>query len=152
MHTLQSCGSLLNWCMSLRLPRRFIVFTMVGISGIVVNNLILYILIEFLFLHISIASLIAIQIAIFNNFIWNRKFTWKDRDMQGWDAIRKGLIKFTLVSWIAGGLNWLILLLLDYTTELHYIIANLIAILLASILNYLLNDFWTFKEKNTSGY
>lgn len=131
--------------MSIRLPTRFIVFTMVGVSGIVVNNVILYLLIEFLFLHISIASLIAIQIAIFNNFIWNRKYTWKDREMTGWDAIRKGLIRFTLVSWIAGALNWLILLALDYTTDLHYIFANLIAIFIASILNYFLNDFWTFR-------
>lgn len=137
--------------MSIRLPKRFIIFTMVGVSGIVVNNVILYLLIEYLFLHISIASLIAIQVAIFNNFIWNRKYTWKDREMKGWGAIRKGLIKFTLVSWIAGALNWLILLALDYTTDLHYIFANLIAIFIASILNYFLNDFWTFREKLKTG-
>ena len=122
------------------------IFTMVGISGIVVNNVLLYLLIEFLALPLSIASLFAIQLAIFNNFVWNRRFTWRDRDMRGWQAIRRGLIKFTLVSWIAGALNWLILLILDYTTDLHYIIANLIAILIASILNYVLNDFWTFKR------
>ena len=130
--------------MQFSFPKRFVVFTMVGISGIIVNNLVLYLLIEYLFLPLSIASLFAIQLAIFNNFIWNRKFTWRDREMLGWEAIKKGLLKFTLVSWVAGALNWLILLILDYTTDLHYIMANLIAIFIASILNYLLNDLWTF--------
>ena len=139
--------SQLNCWMEIKLPKRFIVFTMVGISGIFVNNAVLYLLIEYLFLPLSLASLVAIQLAIFNNFIWNRKFTWRDRGMKGWTAIRHGLLRFTLVSWVAGALNWLILLILDYTTDLHYILANLIAIFIASILNYVLNDFWTFKQK-----
>ena len=122
-------------------------FTMVGISGIVVNNGMLYAAVEYLYLPISIASLIAIQIAIFNNFIWNRRFTWADREMKGLEAIRTGLVRFTLVSWVAGALNWVLLLLLNHYTGLYYIVANLIAIFFASILNYLLNDFWTFKDQ-----
>ncbi len=133
--------------MQMKLPKRFITFTFVGISGIVVNNAILYYAKEYLYVPIAIASLIAIQIAIFNNFIWNRKFTWTDRAMKGFQAIKTGLIKFTLVSWIAGGLNWVILLLLHHYSGLHYILANLIAILMASVLNYFLNDLWTFRSK-----
>lgn len=112
-----------------------------------VNSGVLYAAIEYLFLPIAIASLIAIQIAIFNNFIWNRRYTWADRPMKGYGAIRAGLLRFTLVSWVAGALNWIILLLLTHYTGLYYIVANLIAIFFASILNYLLNDFWTFGEK-----
>lgn len=126
--------------------QRFIRFTLVGVSGILVNNAILYAGVEYMFLPLAIASLIAIQMAIFNNFAWNRRFTWNDRNMQGFQAIRSGLIKFTLVSWIAGGLNWVMLLLLNHMTDLHYIIANLVAILIASIVNYFLNDVWTFKS------
>ncbi len=136
--------------MQLKLPKRFITFTFVGISGIVVNNAILFYAKEYLYVPVSLASLIAIQIAIFNNFIWNRKFTWTDREMKGYQAIRTGLIKFTLVSWIAGGLNWVILLILYHSFGLHYIIANLIAILIASVLNYLLNDLWTFRHKGNA--
>ena len=132
--------------MQFPLPKRFVTFTFVGVSGIIVNNAVLYFAVENLFLPISIASLIAIQLAIFNNFIWNHRFTWADREMMGFQAIRDGLIRFTLVSWIAGGVNWVILLLLDHYSEIYYMVANLIAIFIASILNYLLNDNWTFKE------
>jgi len=120
---------------------------MVGISGIVVNNAILYYAKEYLFVPLPIASLIAIQLAIFNNFIWNHKFTWIDREMKGFEAIRAGLIKFTLVSWIAGALNWIVLMLLSHYAGLYYILANLIAILIASILNYFMNDLWTFRNR-----
>ncbi len=131
--------------MQFQFPKRFITFTFVGISGIVVNNAILFYAKEYLFVPIPIASLIAIQIAIFNNFIWNHRYTWTDREMKGFHAIRTGLLKFTAVSWIAGGLNWIILLLLTHYAGLYYILANLIAILAASILNYFLNDLWTFR-------
>ncbi|NQV16340.1 GtrA family protein [bacterium] len=133
--------------MQIRLPKRFIIFSLVGISGIVVNNAILYYAKEYLYIPIPIASLIAIQIAIFNNFIWNHRFTWMDREMRGYPAIRNGLFKFTMVSWIAGALNWIILLLLTHFAGLYYILANLIAILVASILNYFLNDLWTFQSQ-----
>ncbi len=136
----------LNSAMQMKLPRRFISFTFVGISGIVVNSAILYYAKEYLYVPIPIASLIAIQIAIFNNFFWNHRFTWTDREMKGFHAIRTGLIRFTLVSWIAGGLNWIILLLLHHYAGIHYILANLIAIFIASILNYFLNDLWTFRH------
>ncbi len=133
--------------MYFKLPKRFIIFTFVGISGIVVNNAILYYAKEYLFVPIPIASLIAIQLAIFNNFIWNHRFTWTDREMKGFSAIRTGLIKFTMVSWIAGVLNWIILLLLTHYAGIYYILANLIAIFIASILNYFLNDLWTFQTQ-----
>jgi len=135
--------------MQLKLPKRFLTFTLVGISGIVVNNTILYYAKEYLFVPIPIASLIAIQLAIFNNFIWNHRFTWTDREMKGFAAIRAGLIKFTMVSWIAGALNWIVLLLLTHYAGLYYILANLIAILIASVLNYFLNDLWTFRNRDT---
>lgn len=122
-------------------------FTFVGISGIFVNTAILYYAKEYLHVPVALASLIAIQIAIFNNFIWNHRFTWTDREMKGFQAIKKGLLKFTLVSWVAGGVNWIILLLLHHYGGIYYLIANLIAILVASILNYFLNDLWTFREK-----
>ncbi|MBT4362387.1 MAG: GtrA family protein [Candidatus Marinimicrobia bacterium] len=140
----------LNSSMQMKLPKRFISFTFVGISGIVVNSAILYYAKEYLYVSIPIASLFAIQLAIFNNFFWNHRFTWTDREMKGYQAIRTGLIRFTLVSWIAGGLNWIILLLLHHYVGIHYILANLIAIFIASILNYFLNDLWTFRHPGSN--
>lgn len=135
--------------MQFKFPRRFMIFTFVGISGIFVNSAILYYAKEYLHVPVAIASLFAIQIAIFNNFIWNHRFTWTDREMKGFDAIKMGLMRFTLVSWVAGGLNWIILLLLHHYAGIYYMFANLIAIFVASILNYFLNDLWTFRAKDT---
>ena len=74
----------LNSSMPLKLPKRFIAFSFVGISGIIVNSAILYYAKEFLYVPIPIASLIAIQIAIFNNFFWNHRFTRKRPEEDTW--------------------------------------------------------------------
>ncbi len=140
----------LNSPMQMKFPKRFISFSFVGLSGIVVNSAILYYAKEYLFVPIPIASLVAIQIAIFNNFVWNHRFTWIDREMTGFQAIRAGFIRFSLVSWIAGGLNWSLLLVLHHYAGIHYMLANLIAIFMASILNYFLNDLWTFRQRRSA--
>lgn len=134
--------------MQFNLPKRFITFSFVGVSGILVNQGILFYAHESLQVPLAFASLVAIQVAIINNFIWNRQFTWTDRPMQGFQAVKRGLIKFTLVSWVAGALNWVVLLLLTELLEIHYMLANLAAILVASVLNYFLNDLWTFRESS----
>jgi dolichol-phosphate mannosyltransferase len=134
--------------MQFQLPKRFLTFTAVGVSGIFVNQAVLFYVHDSLKVPLAIASLIAIQIAIINNFIWNRQFTWTDRPMKGFQAIKQGLIKFTLVSWVAGTLNWIILMILSKSFGIHYMIANLAAILVASILNYFLNDLWTFRRSH----
>ena len=128
------------------IPKRFLVFTLVGVSGIVVNSAMLLYVREILEVPLRLASLVGIQTAIFNNFIWNRKFTWTDRSMSGVKATGMGLIRFTMVSWIAGAMNWVLLMILTHWGGLHYFIANLLAILAASILNFFLNDLWTFKS------
>jgi len=38
--------------------------------------------------------------------------------------------------------------LLTELLEIHYMLANLAAILVASVLNYFLNDLWTFRESS----
>ena len=69
--------------------------------------------------------------------------------MNGFRAIRTGLLKFTTVSWVAGGLNWIILLVLTHGAGIYYMTSNLIAIAVASVLNYFLNDLWTFRRQDS---
>ena len=132
--------------MQYRIPKRFILFTLVGGSGILVNMLALYLMKQHGQITLALASPIAIQLAIFNNYIWNRQITWTDRKIAGLKGIRNSLIRFTMVSWIAGTVNWVLLLLLTHISHIHYLLANLMAILIASVLNYFLNDLWTFRK------
>jgi len=138
---------------------RYVKFGLVGASGTVVNLVVLYGAHEYLFRAIEApgskpyASLaLAIALSTVNNFTWNRLWTWADRKHQVDSHSRNqgstagtllrqfGL--YTLASWLGIALQYGLTLWL--TTYLHYLLANLIAIVIASVGNFLANDRWTF--------
>lgn len=131
--------------MNVNLGKRLASFGIVGITGIVVNMGILWILTHFANIHYALASPIAIELSIINNFIWNDRFTWRGRRTAHNLNIWHGLFRFNLVSWIAGSINWFLLVTFTEGLDLYYLWANLLAIALASAINFILNEKWTFK-------
>ncbi len=133
------------------LRHRFLKFGTVGASGTVVNLGVLYLAQEFLFaavrpedarLNLSLA--LAISCATVNNFAWNRKWTWADRkDRNRYKSLPLQFGQYALACWFA------IALQVAFTKifagiGLHYLVANLAAIVLASVFNFALNDLWAF--------
>jgi dolichol-phosphate mannosyltransferase len=148
----------LRWLLAIR----YIKFGMVGASGTVVNMVVLYLGHEYLFQSLEgadgkpYASLaLAIAVATVNNFTWNRLWTWADRVTQplqdaGIEALppsslRAQLAKYALASWFGIGLQYVLTLWLAHS--MHYMLANVIAIVIASVSNFLANDRWTFRKR-----
>ena len=132
------------------LNNRFMKFGSVGLSGTVVNLLVLFIGQEYLFksvqsddFRLTVSLALAIFCATINNFIWNRIWTWSDRK----EAIDRHFFvqlgQYFVACWAAIALQFVM------TTAMagyvHYMTANLVAIVLSSIVNFFLNDAWTFK-------
>jgi dolichol-phosphate mannosyltransferase len=143
---------------------RYIKFGLVGASGTVVNMAVLWLAQEHLFrtiepardrLYASLA--LAIAIATVNNFTWNRLWTWADRlqaaaqqtgSARSTDTIRTllgQLGRYTLASWFGIALQYGLTIWLSLA--LHYMLANVIAIVIASVSNFLANDRWTFRQR-----
>lgn len=131
------------------LSKRFLKFGTVGASGTVVNMGVLYLAQEFLFntvqsveIRLNLSLALAIFLATLNNFFWNRLWTWADRKHQPHASLLSQFGQYTA----ACGLS--IVLQIVFTNLLaphfYYQIANLIAIAWTSVLNFLLNDIWTF--------
>lgn len=57
----------------------FLKFALVGISGIAVNQGLLALQVDYLNIDLKIASIVAIELSILNNFLWNNIWTWKER-------------------------------------------------------------------------
>jgi putative flippase GtrA len=126
---------------------RFLKFSVVGGSGVLVNMVCLWFFTDVVGLFYLVSSVIAISIAMINNFIWNDLWTWKDRGEAGHRAYIIRLVKFILISSLAGyGGNLGILWLLTHHLNFNYLIANLIGIGIGTIINFLLNHLWTFKK------
>jgi putative flippase GtrA len=137
------------------LTPRFIKFGLVGASGVLVNQGVLY-LAQTRILHAShvhtgedwlrlnLALAVAIFLATLNNFIWNRAWTWADR-RQHEKSLLAQFGQYVLACWLAILLQMLLTNLL--ARHLEILAANLISIALTSVLNFLLNDIWTFGRR-----
>ena len=145
--------TLLQWLEKIR----YIKFGIVGASGTVVNLVVLFIGREYLFSAIEsrdnkpyFSLALAIAVATLNNFTWNRLWTWADRNTASATiAAPTPMVaqfgKYALASWFGIALQYSLTLWLS--TFMHYLIANIVAIVVASVSNYLANDQWTFKRR-----
>ena len=129
--------------------RRFLKFGTVGASGTVVNIGVLYLAQEYVFntvqsteIRLNLSLVLAIFLATLNNFFWNRLWTWADRKQHHHRPWLAQFGQYTLACWLSIVLQVLFTNLL--APHFYYQVANLIAIALTSVLNFLLNDIWTF--------
>ena len=130
---------------------RFIKFGLVGASGTVINIAVLYLAQEHLLrgiadfharLNYSIA--LAITVATISNFYWNRRLTWRDRTRNTPQPALRLFLKYVM----AAALSIVIQSLLTkwLALHLHYLLANVIAIVMASVVNFIANDRLTFRR------
>jgi dolichol-phosphate mannosyltransferase len=140
---------------------RYVRFGLVGASGTVVNLAVLYVAHEFLFRAIEpvgskpyFSLALAIAVATVNNFTWNRLWTWSDRvhatSVEEGQRLRKRSLlaqlgQYATASWLGILLQYALTLWLAHF--MHYLLANVLAILVASVSNFIANDRWTFRHK-----
>jgi len=148
------------WALGLLERYRFIKFGIVGASGVVVNLAVLHMGHEYIFNAIEagykkpyLSLALAITLATLNNFTWNRLWTWADRvraleagEPQPVSLRLLGLEfgQYATASAFGSALQYVLTLLLSGSMD--YRIANIVAILAASVSNFLANDRWTFKR------
>jgi len=126
------------------ITKRYFKFGVVGFSGLLVNIGIAYILKNIFSIQSLIASALAIEVSILNNFFWNSIWTWRDREQEDiWIRLLKYHIAVSLGAIINMGMDFL---LLKYTT-MQYILAHSTGVFAGSIFNFFLNDKWTFSKK-----
>ena len=133
------------------LRHRFLKFGTVGASGMGVNLGVLYVGQEFLFtairpsdVRLNLSLALAIFCATVNNFAWNRKWTWADRKQRNLHMpLPLQFGQYALACWLGIALQVVFTKILA-GAGFHYLLANLMAIVLASLFNFVLNDLWAF--------
>jgi dolichol-phosphate mannosyltransferase len=119
-------------------------FGLVGVSGIVINTIILSALVWGAALPIWVASGVATELAILWNFLLNDRWTFRlaERRHPWWHR----LLRFNSVS--AGGLVITASVLTGLTVYFHIplLLANLFAIGCATVWNYTMNNWWTWRR------
>ena len=120
------------------------IFTVVGIIGYGVQTAVLWLLVGRLRMAVVPATLAATEAAVLHNFFWHLAWTWSDRP-GGVRAVAGRLVRFNLSN---GGFSLVggaaIMALLVDALGVHYLLANLVAVLAVSIANFLASDRFVF--------
>ncbi len=120
-------------------------FLLVGLSGVGVNEGLLWILREFARFPLAVSSAIAVEASIISNFALNNIFTFGDRRSSSAGLTLRRFVKFNLVSLAGLGINIGVLWMFTHVFGVHYLISNLIGIAVAALWNYFLSTLWTWK-------
>ena len=130
---------------ALRRPHNWIQlakFGVVGLSGYVVNLVVYALLLKQAGVHYLLAATGSFLVAATNNYIWNR--LWTFRHQRGHVAYQG--LRFLIVAVIAYGANLLLLTGLVEVAGVDKIVAQAIAIVLVTPLNFIGNKLWSFRR------
>jgi len=125
--------------------KRFIKFCIVGGIGALIDLGILIFLVEIFAIPVLLANVISFTLAVMNNFILNKIWTFNCKSKQ----YLKQFTQFLLISLIGLLINIILmhfLILLGF----YYILAKIIIIVIISLWNFFANKYWTFKLRHTT--
>ncbi|HEY3911313.1 MAG TPA: glycosyltransferase [Stellaceae bacterium] len=125
------------------LPAKFLLFGLVGASGMVVNLVMLRVLLAaFGFVDAQAAATVA---AMVWNFLLNNSLTYRDCRLTGWRAVR-GLASFMAVCGLGAVINVLVARDLYAATQL-WLLAGAGGAAVGALLNYALSSMFTWGRR-----
>ncbi len=124
--------------------KNFIKFSIVGLSGTLINMAVYALAIQNGLYYLA-AAIISFLFAVTNNFYWNFRWTFKGQAADR--SVHNKYFRFLGVSVLNLGVNLLLLRFFVETFNLDKNLAQLVAIGLVSILNFIMNARFTFGDK-----
>jgi putative flippase GtrA len=114
-------------------------FNLVGVIGAAVQLAMLSVLANMGW-NLYAATAVAVEVALLHNYVWHVRWTWRDR--------RPSLWRFHLANGLTSLVaNLLWMRLLHGLFGLPTIAANLLGIVLTSVINYSVGNRWVFKQR-----
>ena len=120
---------------------QFIKFGIVGISNTLLTALIIWILLKVLHCSDYFSNFSGYIVGLLNSFIWNRKWTFESKT-----KVSATLFKFILIFAICYILQLGNLYLLLHFTRIDSYSCQLLSIAVYTIINFILNKNYTFKN------
>lgn len=122
---------------------RWLKFNAVGIAGAGVQLAALWFFTRVAGMHYVLATVLAVETAVLHNFAWHEAWTWRGMPAEG---RRRRLMRFHGANGIVSVLsNALLTWVFKQGLGMPLLAANLGAIVLTSLLNFLLAVIWVYK-------
>jgi putative flippase GtrA len=130
---------------------RWMKFNAVGGIGIGVQLAALAVFRSWMKLDYLLATGLAVEIAVIHNFFWHERFTWADRPASRPVQSLVRLVKFNASNGAVSMVGNLVLMWsLVGELRLNYVASNVIAIVLCSLVNFVLGDRFAFDAEAKS--
>jgi dolichol-phosphate mannosyltransferase len=139
---------LIDKLLGVSLPARFVIFSLVGLFGVLVHLLVLALAVKLLQVPFYGAQAIATFTAMTVNFNLNNRLTFRDRSLTG-RALLRGHLSFYLVCGIGAIANFQIAEML-YQLRLPWWLAGLVGALISSVWNYGVSSVVTWRQRARS--
>jgi len=120
----------------------FIKYCIVGATGTFVDLAALYIFVEYFKLPVLLGATFSFFLAVVNNFLLNKLWTFKNKSLN----YRKLFIKFLVVSLVGLGLTLTSMVFFVNILGLWYMLAKILSSGIVLTWNFLGNKLWTFKS------
>jgi putative flippase GtrA len=126
-------------------------FNLVGAMGMIVQLAALALFNRLMTGHSLCATAAAVEVTLIHNFLWHRRYTWRDRCDEA--SSLPAFVRFQLTNGMVSLLGNLALMrLLIHLPHLPLLAANLVAILCCSIANFALGNYWAFASADSEEY
>lgn len=120
---------------------KFLKFCFVGLSGMVIDFGITWLLKEKIRINKYIANSTGFILAATSNYIWNRFWTFQSEN----DHIASEYFSFVMISMVGLAINNLLIYFFTDKVKLNFYLSKLIAIIVVTLWNFILNFLITFR-------
>jgi putative flippase GtrA len=120
---------------------KFIKFCVVGLSGMLIDFGTTWLLKEKVKINKYIANSTGFILAATSNYIWNRLWTFQSENSH----IAKEYSQFIIIAVIGLGINNLVVYIFADKVKLNFYLSKLIAILIVTVWNFMMNYLITFR-------
>ena len=127
------------------IPIRFLLFSLVGGSGVAVHLATLKLLLTATSFDFPLAQAFATLVAAISNFFLNNWVTYRDRRLHGWSVLT-GLMSFLLVCSVGAAVNVAFAEQVFLVTKIWWL-AGIAGAAVSSILNYSATALFTWRKK-----
>lgn len=125
----------------------WIKFNVVGVFGFVLQSLALFVLTHTAYsISYLVATAVAVELAVLNNFVWHQRWTWRDRPSMTKKRTLRRLVKFNVTTGLVSIIGNLVLMSIFVERfRLPVTPANLLTVASCSILSFFLADRIAFE-------
>lgn len=143
--TLQYIGLLISKLTGGFLPIRFVLFGLVGLTGVLVQLATVFIFLQLFSTPFYISQMLGVWVAMTTNFTLNNLLTFNDSKLSGYSWF-KGLISFYAVCLLGALINiaiaeWL------FSMSFNWVVASALGAVFGAMWNFVLSSIITWKSR-----